>query len=300
MLVVPDAGQIAASSVRPEEYTLRPAGEQAASRPGIVVECPVCRTRMDASEEQVGREVVCPDCGTAVLVRPPEAPVQGQRRAVQVEGYALLDESYQPAESRSTTHPIYIPVRCPLCDTLMHGTEDQVGQHLLCPDCYTPVVVPPPAEAPAKPSHRVDDEYQLQQEIERPAAAPRVEKKPLIPVVCRLCDARMYARPEQAGELICCPDCSTPVVVPQPEATTPRADMAATAAGEYGVGEAAERPEHHAPVNLRVARIEPGEQGFGRPCHDGPCSPECSASPSTPERGPAWSAWRQDCWSDCR
>ena len=49
-------------------------------------------------------------------------------------------------------------------------------------------------------------------------SVPRTQKAPEIPVVCKLCHTRMYARPEQVGTLMRCPDCHTENLVPAPKA----------------------------------------------------------------------------------
>jgi len=48
----------------------------------VLAVCPVCQARMHATEDQVGRQIVCPDCGVAVVVRPPPAPKRKPSPAV--------------------------------------------------------------------------------------------------------------------------------------------------------------------------------------------------------------------------
>jgi hypothetical protein len=47
----------------------------------IGFDCPTCATRIQATEQQVGKKVRCPDCDTAVTVPPPrvDAPVEEQK-----------------------------------------------------------------------------------------------------------------------------------------------------------------------------------------------------------------------------
>jgi uncharacterized protein YbaR (Trm112 family) len=49
-----------------------PAGSITSQKHFAVV-CPLCHTRMSATEEQIGQTLTCPDCGRAVKVRPPPA-----------------------------------------------------------------------------------------------------------------------------------------------------------------------------------------------------------------------------------
>jgi len=267
--VVPDAQQAAALAARPEEYRVFEGDYQAyydsvvAADTAGVADCPRCHTRSYAPEDQIGREIVCPDCGSKVVVtRRPKTPIKERAPASEEEVYALLDEFYQPSESLPAADQVHIPVYCPVCNTLLHGTLDQVGKSLLCPDCYTPVVVPPPKEpAEKKPmfAHPVDDEYALQKEVDQPAAEPRIKEQQLIPLVCKLCQTRMYADVDQVGQLVTCPDCGTPVVVPRPQAPPPKPRVEGTLIGEYGVGKTVERPQYTARPDVRLARIEPGD-----------------------------------------
>jgi DNA-directed RNA polymerase subunit RPC12/RpoP len=266
MLKVPDAAQIAAASVRPEEYALHE-GDDAplAAQPALVVECPVCRTRIDVLKEEIGQEVACPDCGTLVLAELlPEAPAPRAAPAERAEEYAILDDAGWTAQDAPDAGPTYIPVHCPLCGTLMHGTLEQVGQRLVCPDCTTPVIVPPPQEAPAAPAHPVEDEYSLHVDSGQPApgaGAPRAARA--IRIVCRLCETRIDASPDQAGELITCPECGTPALVPQLKAPVPTPGESPSTVGEYGVGEPADRGEDHAGVAVRTVRIAPDRARSG-------------------------------------
>jgi hypothetical protein len=152
----------------------------------------------------------------------------------------------------------------------MQATEDEVGQELLCPDCYTPVVVPPPSDDPGQKGpaipHSVDDEYAVRGEKEEeqeergggPKEAEKSGKKPsagdevFLPVVCHLCETRMYATPAQVGEFMLCPTCDTPAVVPRPETGPATTESDATPIGEYA---ASERPEGR--TGVRPERVEP-------------------------------------------
>lgn len=78
--------------------------------------------------------------------------------------YDVWEGESQPLPSELlAAQPVYLPVTCGLCQTLMHATEDQIGQNLTCPDCTSQTIVKRPA--PAKPVQKVlvpdGDEYQL-------------------------------------------------------------------------------------------------------------------------------------------
>ena len=266
--VVPTAAQAAVLGRRAEEYTVYEgdyeAHESAAAADAVAVgDCRACGTRVYGPEDQIGREVACPDCGTKVVfARRPEPRAAKNRPADEEAAYAIRDDVQQPAGSSSVADQVDIRVHCPVCDTLLYGTPDQVGKHILCPDCYTPVEVPPPKARASKPTatHSVDDEYALQVDVDQPAREAVSQEEPPIPVVCSLCRTRMHATPDQVGEMITCPDCGTPMVVPRPE-TTPKPGREGTAAGEYGGGERGGRVKSGAPVNARRVGIAPGDTG---------------------------------------
>ena len=133
-----------------EEYAMSgPTGRQPGAETWqayLAVVCPVCSTRMYATEDQVGQEMACPDCGTMVTVRrPAEAPDKDTPQPNLAEEYPLYPGGGQPPPSAREVYQAYIPVVCPVCKTRMLATQEQVGQPLVCPDCDTPTVVPPPA-----------------------------------------------------------------------------------------------------------------------------------------------------------
>ena len=118
-----------------EEYPLRegsgppPTTDQAY----IAVVCPVCNTRMHAAKDRVGREMLCPDCHTPVVVSPP-AEAKRRRPAVPVEEYPLREEADWAARGSRPADQVHVPVTCPVCNTRMKAGEDQVGREMVCPD----------------------------------------------------------------------------------------------------------------------------------------------------------------------
>lgn len=75
----------------------------------IPVVCPVCRTRMYGTVEQMGQKLICPDCGTASAVPPPQAVARATAAPAAVDVYPLASDA-QPAaalrgrRSRATWH----------------------------------------------------------------------------------------------------------------------------------------------------------------------------------------------------
>ena len=133
-----------------EGYPLQQ-GTPAAEQPAyVLVICPVCHTRLHATEDQIGEEIVCPDCGTATEVtRPAETLAQTAakkpfRSAEEIGDYLLVGEIDRAAGEAPTAEESYVPVVCSVCHTRLLATLGQVGGKLVCPDCGTANVVPPP------------------------------------------------------------------------------------------------------------------------------------------------------------
>ncbi len=117
----------------------------------IPVVCSVCRTRMLATEAEVGQTLTCPDCGTAAAV-PPLAPPPARQHVPTPAGdedatYAVRASSGRPG-AEAAAYQTHFPVLCPLCGTRLHAAPEQVGEQLICPDCRTPIPVRAPAAAP--------------------------------------------------------------------------------------------------------------------------------------------------------
>jgi len=112
------------------------------TRTYIPVHCPLCSTLMQATEDQVGQKLVCPDCGTPSVVAAPKRSARPGAPAPVHESYAVFEEGGPaPADSR-VVHGAYVKVRCPVCQALLHFAEDQAGRRVACPDCDTPLEVP--------------------------------------------------------------------------------------------------------------------------------------------------------------
>jgi DNA-directed RNA polymerase subunit RPC12/RpoP len=237
-----------------------------ADRPGVAAEwvkpvyvsvvCDVCGTRMYATEDQLGREVTCPDCFAKAVVRRPAARPEVKKTQPHVvideDEYRLCPGVDQPPPG-SRAYERYFPVICPVCSTRMLATLDQVGQKLVCPDCTIATIVPPPPDLPQpwRPPVVVvgENEYRIHEGIDQPPPGAT-----FIPVVCSLCGTRMYAAEDQAGREIVCPDCQTRNVVPALAQRVQYDPMAGADEGEYRLGRAIEAPEIRVGVDYRSER----------------------------------------------
>lgn len=111
----------------------------------IPVVCSVCRTRSYANATDVGREIVCPDCGTHNRVPPAAAPAQPFQPRYTGDEYALREVD-DPATRAAAAG--FVKFNCGTCSTLLDAPLNQVGKQVACPDCGTWCVVPPPPPAP--------------------------------------------------------------------------------------------------------------------------------------------------------
>ncbi len=220
----------------------------------IAVTCPLCRTRMVATTEQAGEQLVCPDCGTRSTVPPPPVaqPEPEKKPSEPADIYSIFEGEGQPPANVKEVHQTYVPVVCGLCRTRMLATEDQVGQPITCPDCGTTTLVPP--SAAARPEHDpaagVGEEYSLCAEPGQPPSGS-VAYEEQYAVRCPVCQTRLYATPQQAGKKITCPDCRRDFIVPPPSARKPATPTEPTET--YDI----QTPEQRTSAVFEVFRPEP-------------------------------------------
>lgn len=268
-LRVPTAEEVAAVAAKwkePGYNTLSGEGaipSAAAYQTYLSVVCGVCGTRMYASPSQMGQEIRCPDCDAPTRVAPPAQPVPAPQAAPAQppEEYPVCQGAGQPTRDHVEVYQRYIPVVCPICQTRMLATVDQVGQRLICPDCETPSLVPPLEEVshePLPPPRRWDPSDVYDNQLDPDAAptpgmpapvapAPTTPPRPpastpqLIVATCPVCHTRQDVTPDQLGKALECPDCGTRFPVARPKAAAPPPPDPLDAIGEeYGLAPAPE------------------------------------------------------------
>lgn len=152
----------------------------------VAVICNVCGTRLLATEDQVGQQMVCPDCGASHRVPPPaEMPDLDLPDPSKAGQYGLLGEG-EPGPEGATEHFRYY---CPRCSTGLSATFQDVGQEVTCPDCRSMFRVPrpPPKAARICPAEEVEPYQAAEGPVPRPPVyvrgfAPVVDDRPLEPV----------------------------------------------------------------------------------------------------------------------
>ena len=196
----------------------------------LAVVCSLCGTRMYGTAEQIGHELVCPDCGTRTIVLPPVCPAPEVETGAELlpvhEEYAILEGVVQPAPDSPLVNQVYIPVVCPVCKTRMLATPEEVGQELVCPDCQTRCQVLPPAERPTateetpSPREGPEAEYGLVAGVDQPPPGSEAYAEH-VAIQCSVCHTRLHFTLDQVGQTAICPDCQRPLVVPPPKPKPP-------------------------------------------------------------------------------
>ena len=132
---------------------------------------------MQVAEDQVGRQIVCPDCRVPMVV-PPRVETARPKRAPEADcgEYALHDDRENSTSEVPPSAPTRYPVHCPLCQTLIYVEPDQAREEMVCRDCETSFVVPPPPAPKRKPDLQANagDVYGVGQSIDVPEYKPRV------------------------------------------------------------------------------------------------------------------------------
>ncbi|MDR2757218.1 MAG: hypothetical protein LBC20_16090 [Planctomycetaceae bacterium] len=229
--------------------------------------CPVCHTNISVTKEQIGMEIICPECETKVFV--PETIAEKVDRALNAwardnrtwdnrtqeererDGRLWNEQPILPDPSAKETYalrdvntsaPEYQTIRvyCKLCGTMMYASDTQIGTELTCPDCETKTIVPArPKSIPLPPP--LPSLFEGSTTFGLTGAVPQTVTGTLIPVVCSLCGTRMYAGENEIGGFKTCPDCGRQTeikMVPKSEQIKP----VISPGGGYGIGQS-ELPE---------------------------------------------------------
>jgi len=212
--------------------------------------CDVCNTNIGVRKEQVGEEIICPECGTKIIVPKSIATIAEARRKEKLDKvieltrykatYSLQDGTTVPTEDWSKRFRFL----CRLCGTTLFATEEQVGTLVTCPDCETKTKVLPQTRktetAPLPPTtFEGDTVYQIATPSSASSKKNPAPVEPVVPVVCRSCGTRMHAAESQIGQFKTCPDCGQQTkitAVPKPRKITTET----TSADAYGLNNADE------------------------------------------------------------
>lgn len=231
--------------------------------------CPICMAVLSIfSKDEIGTKITCPECDNVTVVPLSVTPIVSQHEKQQIQQingllhslnseqelvitpssksgdiYGVSDPNLQQyyTGTPENFNPIFddgsFGVHCSLCNTLLNATEEMIGEKLTCPDCGTETIVKKPEKPqkldiqPLRANHfEGGGLYETRNEDTSPGL-----KEPLVPVICSLCETRMYAPVSDIGQWKTCPDCETQTLikdVPQEERILPQ-----TAGSDYSVNE---------------------------------------------------------------
>lgn len=150
--------------------------------------------------------------------------------------------------------PRYVRVTCPTCRAVLHPRVEKAGRRVRCPDCYSAVLVPRPAEAAAPPPRRDPGEYKVR-EAPGPLQAQDRRADDYFLTLCPTCQARLHPRHSQVGKKTRCPDCDTVLTIPPP--LVEKKPAPPPPPKPYLMGEASARPPVERELLTVQGRLEP-------------------------------------------
>ncbi len=122
-------------------------------------------------------------------------------------------------------------VACPKCGSHLTVPLSMVGQRARCASCESPFTVPAPAE---NKNSAAKSPKQMQE--------PPAEVPVHVGFDCRVCNTRMFARTEDVGKKLKCPDCGALTVIPPPPKPKPKNMPAALEGEQYELWETDNQP----------------------------------------------------------
>ena len=166
--------------------------------------CPQCTRPWKVEAKHAGKKFRCPACFTerAIPAKSTEEPTADRLYGV--------DETARDTQEIIKEQSL-VSFRCKICKANLAVSTDMIGQTMVCPDCDTANVVPEPKpkEKPFVP----DEPVEIYGIAGFDAGTPEHNNEELFSVRCPLCNAVLYARDDQIGTSLKCPDCYRDVPV---------------------------------------------------------------------------------------
>jgi DNA-directed RNA polymerase subunit RPC12/RpoP len=170
--------------------------------------CPQCTRVWKVETQHAGKKFRCPACFKERII--PDAKTREPEVALPYGVHHLLSDAQEIVKSQSL-----ISFRCRVCRTNIAVPADQAGKISVCPDCDTENVVPE-ENAPGRTAERT---ISTGEPIEiygfadgQNAESPKTSDD-MFTLRCPICHALLYARDDQIGTSIKCPDCYRDVPV---------------------------------------------------------------------------------------
>ncbi len=193
----------------------------------IEFRCPHCTSKISVSKIMSGKEYLCPFCFHKILV-----PNQSSKPVLTEDKEKVygVDSNNIDWEKRKDD---YVSVMCPRCRTVIAVEKNTSNRMIVCPDCDKNFDLD---ENLLEKYHELIGKSDKPQKIELgetyelsaswiPEASKQEKssnnQKDTFPVYCPVCHTLQYARPDQVGCSIQCPDCFREFKVIRPQGTTP-------------------------------------------------------------------------------
>jgi len=194
----------------------------------IQLKCPICQAMLSVSPDRAGGRIACDQCGSKIKV-------PGQATATSDDNdWLRLESDLKPASA---------PVRQkPAADL---GNLDDFMLPDLSKIPMSPLAAPRAAAPPPLSESDLDALSGFSDtEDQKPAPMKLVQPKVAVDesfrVTCPTCDSLTYAKPNQVGKRIRCPDCHAPIVVPPPPKVKPKYQPDIQAASTYNFQDSGE------------------------------------------------------------
>ena len=214
------------------------------------------------------------DLGLPTAVAPPVQQQQPHQPKIHVHSRMEMTEESGPElriESAESIPFSGISLTCQTCGTRVAVSDKHFDRsHVPCPDCGSQVEVVMPLEPveekkmdpqegpdfelePATEAAHLDinnEQVRLVNSSETAEWKPKLSSQEKIPVVCQVCDSRLYVQESQIGKNVKCGVCGSKVKVRQPAKKQPknRPPEPAGAEAEFKLSETFERPKY-TPLN---------------------------------------------------
>ncbi|GHT12173.1 hypothetical protein FACS1894170_06640 [Planctomycetales bacterium] len=101
-----------------------------------------------------------------------------------------------------------IHFKCTSCQYECSAPDDEVGNVMMCPSCYTKQRILPP-----NTNEEIETAEKSEAIYETHHSGIIKEYKADVPVYCLLCHTLMYAEKSHIGTELTCPDCGTKTIV---------------------------------------------------------------------------------------
>ncbi|MDR1383622.1 MAG: hypothetical protein LBJ67_07235 [Planctomycetaceae bacterium] len=164
--------------------------------------CPQCTRVWKVESQYAGKKFRCPACFKERII--PDANANEPDIALPYGVHQILSDTQDIVQSQSL-----ISFRCRVCKTNIAVPTDQAGKISVCPDCNTENIVPE-QNVPGLVAERtisIDESIEIYGFADEQNRNSLKTDDDMFTVRCPVCNALLYARDEQIGTSLKCPDC---------------------------------------------------------------------------------------------